>query len=122
MMLLGATQPLRGDEGAEKLLCFLSLENTSQLTEFLRANLDDSQFPFFVTKFSFYFHSMDEKRQISWRMLPRKPAKQLRNTLQKYFKEVKECPREDSIGFTSLVDPDMNRSEKYRHLELDIQV
>ena len=65
---------------------------------------------------------MDEKRQVSWRLLPRKPAKLLRSTLQKHFKEVKEYPREDSIGYASLNDPDMHRSERYRHLELDIQV
>nr|XP_018671970.1 C-myc promoter-binding protein isoform X3 [Ciona intestinalis] len=66
---------------------------------------------------------MEEKKSISWKLLPKKPAKLLKSTLQKYFKEVKECPREDSNGGTmmSLQDPDISRTERHRKIDLAIQ-
>ncbi|XP_076803788.1 C-myc promoter-binding protein-like isoform X2 [Clavelina lepadiformis] len=66
---------------------------------------------------------LEEKKHISWKLLPRKPAKLLRSTLQRYFKEVKECPREESVGFasSSILDPELTRTERHRQLELAIQ-
>ena len=70
------------------------------------------------------YSSLEEKKHISWKLLPRKPAKLLRSTLQRYFKEVKECPREESVGFasSSILDPELTRTERHRQLELAIQV
>uniref|UniRef100_H2ZEE4 UDENN domain-containing protein n=1 Tax=Ciona savignyi TaxID=51511 RepID=H2ZEE4_CIOSA len=66
---------------------------------------------------------MEEKKNISWKMLPKKPAKLLKATLQKYFKEVKDCPREDLNGgsMLSLQDPDLSRTERHRKIDLAIQ-
>lgn len=67
---------------------------------------------------------MDEElHQVTWKLLPKKPIKVLRATLQRCYKELSKYPREESIGSTSSVkDPDLSRRERHDALERSIQV
>ena len=66
---------------------------------------------------------MEEFRKgMSWKILPKKQIKLLKTRLERYFKELKESPREESGMSPSMMDPDMTRTERHRQIEISIQV
>ncbi|XP_074862509.1 C-myc promoter-binding protein isoform X2 [Carettochelys insculpta] len=65
-----------------------------------------------------------DKKTISWKILPKKPCKNLMNTLNNLYRQLAEFqqrPREDALMELAMNDYDFNSGKKLHLLDLEIQ-
>ncbi|KAM9275842.1 C-myc promoter-binding protein isoform 3-T5 [Morus bassanus] len=65
-----------------------------------------------------------DKKAIAWKILPKKPCKNLMNTLSNLYQQLAELqqrPREDALMELAMNDYDFNSGKKLHQLDLEIQ-